>query len=411
MKKILSLTLALLMVLACTPIVMAESEFDYVDYEGGIAITGYNGTGGVVTIPAEIDGKKVVAIDKIEDRNDITKLILPEGLTELCRASLVKMSNLKEIVLPNTLKKIGFEALAFTGITSINIPESVVEIEGGAFNGTKLTSIHIPKNAKPYGSIVAYCKSLKTITVDSANPFYAADGKYLYSKDNGTAVDYAGGLTNKRIVIPNYILNIMHYCFIENQHIETVITHKNLVKIYYWTFNGCSNLKEVYVTGKNTLVSNHITDNPNLIVYTNGKIDDYADGPKDTSDEYIVKPYIEGMENPSQPTTTEKVTETTTKKVTTTKPVVTEKETVIDDVTESTTEATVTTTELESTTSEETATNEDAGKESIETIGAIEEGNKNKSTPIIVGVIVVAVAGAVATGVTISLKKKKNKIQ
>ena len=113
MKKILSLTLALLMILACTPIVMAESEFEYVDYEGGIAITGYNGDGGVVTIPAEIDGKKVVAIDKIENRNDITKLILPEGLTELCRAALVNMSNLKEIVLPKTLKKKTFLSSPF----------------------------------------------------------------------------------------------------------------------------------------------------------------------------------------------------------------------------------------------------------------------------------------------------------
>ena len=59
MKKVLSLALALLMVLACAPVVMAESEFEYEDYEGGIAINGYNGAGGVVTIPAEIDGKKV----------------------------------------------------------------------------------------------------------------------------------------------------------------------------------------------------------------------------------------------------------------------------------------------------------------------------------------------------------------
>lgn len=297
MKKILTLTLAILMILACTPIVMAESEFEYVDYEGGIAITGYNGAGGVVTIPAEIDGKKVVAIDKIEDRNDITKLILPEGLTELCRTALVNMSNLKEIVLPKTLKKIGFEALAFTGITSITIPESVTEIGYGAFNGSQLKSLHLPKNARPNGSIVAYCETIKKITVDPTNPYYAADGKYLYSKDNGTAVDYAGGITDKRIVIPNYILNIMHYCFRYNQHIETVITHKNLVKIYYWTFDGCPNLKEVYVTGKNTLVSNSITDNPNLIVYTNGKICDFADGERDTCDDFIVKPYIEGMEN------------------------------------------------------------------------------------------------------------------
>lgn len=306
MKKILSLTLAILMILACTPIVMAESEFEYVDYEDGIAITGYNGKGGVVTIPAEIDGKKVVATkgttqdgmkNALGGRNDVTKIIISEGIEVVDRDSFRKMSNLKEVVLPKTLKKIGFEAFAFSGITSITIPESVTEIGYGAFNGSQLKSLHIPKNAKLSGSIIAYSTTIKKITVDSAHPTYAADGKYLYSKADGTAVDYAGGITDKRIVIPNYIKNIMHYCFINNQHIETVITHKTLEKIYYWTFNGCPNLKEVYVTGKNTLVSNYITDNPNLIVYTNGKICDYAEGEKDTSDEYIVKPYIEGMEN------------------------------------------------------------------------------------------------------------------
>ncbi len=305
MKKILSLTLAILMILACTPIVMAESEFEYVDYEGGIAITGYNGAGGVVTIPAEIDGKKVVATkgttqdgmkNALGGRNDVTKIIVSEGIEIVDRDSFRKMSNLKEVVLPKTLKKIGFEAFAFSGITSITIPESVTEIGNGAFNGSQLKSLHIPKNAKLSGSIIAYSTTIKKITVDSAHPTYAADGKYLYSK-TGVAVDYAGGLTDKRIVIPNYIKNIMHYCFINNQHIETVITHKTLEKIYYWTFNGCPNLKEIYVTGKNTLVSNSITDNPNLIVYTNGKICDFADGERDTCDDFVVKPYIEGMEN------------------------------------------------------------------------------------------------------------------
>ena len=398
MKRILSLALALLMLLACTPVVMAESEFEYEDYEGGIAINGYNGAGGVVTIPAEIDGKKVVAIDQLRDRNDITKIILPEGLTEVCSDAFLRMSNLKEVVLPGTLKKIGYEAFAFSGITSITIPESVIEIESAAFNGTQLKSLHIPKNAQLYGSIVAYCKAIKSITVDPANPYYAADGKYLYSKDNGTAVDYAGGITDKRITIPSYIKNIMHYCFINNQHIETVITHKNLVKIYYWAFNGCKNLKEVYVTGKNTLVSNSITDNPKLIVYTNGKICDFADGERDTCDKFIVKPYIEGMENP---TTTTKKQETTTKPSTSK----TEKPVVKEDVTESTTETTATSTALESETLKETEANAVADSGNTQTTGA--DNDKNNTTPIIIGVVAVVVAGAVATGVTITLKKKK----
>ena len=221
MKRILSLALALLMILACTPVVMAESEFEYEDYEGGIAITGYNGAGGVVTIPAEIDGKKVVAVigtvDKpsaLHERKDITKVIISEGVEVVGRYAFSKTTSLKEVVLPSTLKTIGFEAFKLTSITSIKIPESVTEIQAGAFNDTKLTSIHIPKNAKLNGSIVAYCDSLKKITVDSANPYYAADGKFLYSKtDDKTAVNYAGGIVDKRVTIPSYILKIGQYCF------------------------------------------------------------------------------------------------------------------------------------------------------------------------------------------------------
>lgn len=408
MKKILSLTLALLMILTCTPIVMAESEFEYVDYEGGIAITGYNGEGGVVTIPAEIDGKKVVAtkstmnsdvVNALGGRNDITKIILPEGLKSIGYNSFYKMTNLKEIVLPNTLERIAEGAFVGSGITNIDIPESVTMINSGAFNNTKLTSIYIPKNTNLGGSVVAYCKSLTKITVDSANPYYAADGKYLYSKNNGTAVNYAGGLANKRIVIPSYILNIMHYCFNSNDHIETVITHKNFQKIYSMAFWGCDNLKEVYVTGKNSLVSNSITDNPNLIVYTNGKICDFADGERDTCDDFIVKPYIEGMENPNTTTTTEKAKETTTKPVTT-KPSTTktEKTTVADKTTETTTVV------PESTTAKETEAN--ATVNNNENTNS-SNNDKNNSTPIIIGVALVAVGGAVAAGVIVTTKKKK----
>lgn len=306
MKKMLSLALVLIMLLTCAPFAVAESEFEYVDYESGIAITGYNGEGGTVTIPAEIDGKKVVAtkssmgsdvINALGGRNDITKIIISEGIKEIGYDSFYKMTNLKEVVLPSTLEVIEAGAFAGSGITSIDIPKSVTMINSSAFSRTKLTSIYIPKNTNLGGSVVAQCKALKKITVDSANPYYATDGKYLYSKKNGTAVDYAGGITDKRVTIPSYIYNIMHYCFYNNDHIETIITHKNFQKIYSMAFWECDNLKEVYMTGKNSLISNSVTTNPNLIVYTNGKICDFADGERDTCDDFIVKPYIEGMEN------------------------------------------------------------------------------------------------------------------
>ena len=75
-------------------------------------------------------------------------------------------ANLKEITLPNTVKKI--DKYAFddcTSLVSIIIPDSVLEIGKGAFSGcTALTSVVIPAGASELsGSVFEGCTSLENI--------------------------------------------------------------------------------------------------------------------------------------------------------------------------------------------------------------------------------------------------------
>jgi|GEM_PF-6502360 len=343
MKKILLLTLALLMVLACTPIVMAEDvddiTFDYqVMSDGTIRLDKYTGVATNVKIPETYDGYKVTWI-----------------------------------------------------------------IDGAFASNKTIESVHIPKNITFIAEAVfADCDNLTEISAD--NSVYASTGTILYRKDNNRIIGYACGSKTSVLTIPSNTRTIAPCSFKGADYLKTVITNNGLKEIGYDAFMDCKSLEEIYVVDDNTFIDGYLFGgvSDKVELFYNGKVEMQA-GKVPCK----ISPYILGMENPSQPTTSEKVTETTTKKVTTTKPVVTEKETIIDDVTESTAEATLTTTELESTTLEETVTNESDGKESTETIGAIDEENKNKSTPIIVGVIVFVVAGAVATGVTVTLKKKK----
>lgn len=44
-------------------------DYEYVDIEGGIRITKYNGNDEFLTVPAEIDGKKVLEIDNEFEHN------------------------------------------------------------------------------------------------------------------------------------------------------------------------------------------------------------------------------------------------------------------------------------------------------------------------------------------------------
>ena len=84
--------------------------------------------------------KKVV----IQDRSKLR--LIENGGFGFC-------SKLREINLPKNLKKIGKLAFADTGLESIELPDSLIDIEGSAFDGcNSLSSITIPDSVTSIGS-------------------------------------------------------------------------------------------------------------------------------------------------------------------------------------------------------------------------------------------------------------------
>ncbi len=337
------MALALLMVLACAPIVMAEDveniTFDYqIKSDGTISLKKYTGTEVNVTIPETYDGYK---------------------------------------------------------ITWIN--------DGAFASNNVVKSVHIPKTITFIAEAVfADCDNLTEITTD--NSIFGSTGTILYRKDNNRIIGYACGSKTSSLRIPSNIETIAPCSFQGADNIQTVITNKGLEEIGYNAFKDCKSLKKIYVVDDNTFIDGYLLGgvSDSVELYYNGNVEMQA-GKAPCK----ISPYILGMENPTTTTTTEKVKETTTKPITTTKPVAskTEKPIVEDGATESTTETTLNSTVLESETLKETEVNAVVDSNNTETIGA--DNNKNNATPIIIGVVAVVVAGAVATGVTITLKKKK----
>jgi hypothetical protein len=86
-----------------------------------LTITGYRGTSGAVTIPAEIDGKPVTAIGNFAFRNN----------------------RLTSVAIPDSVTSIGNHAFSDNQLTAVTIPNSVTSIGNGAFSGNKLTSVTI----------------------------------------------------------------------------------------------------------------------------------------------------------------------------------------------------------------------------------------------------------------------------
>lgn len=97
------------------PVTVSSGSTDGFAYdvtnEGTVVITGYTGSNADVSVPAEIEGKPV---------------------TEIGEKAFNRVSKVR---LPNTLQSIGDLAFFDSGLTRINLPESLTHIGAGAFAG------------------------------------------------------------------------------------------------------------------------------------------------------------------------------------------------------------------------------------------------------------------------------------
>jgi hypothetical protein len=103
----------------------------------GIVITKYTGAGGVVVIPAAIEGYPVVELSRqlFYENYDITSVIVPPGVKEIPSSAFLICEYLTSVILPNTLEKINEDAFErCTSLHTVNLSVGLKTIGGFAFN-------------------------------------------------------------------------------------------------------------------------------------------------------------------------------------------------------------------------------------------------------------------------------------
>ena len=153
MKRILGILLACLFLTALLPGALAQGEFDF-DPDRH-TITGYRGSGAVVTVPASIDGVTVLAIGAgvFDQHQEIEEVILPEGLTHILGNAFYFCDNLARIQLPASLQAVDSYAFFSCGkLERLVFPGSLVYVDDNAF---------------------AFCDSLAEVTFQGAAPYIA----------------------------------------------------------------------------------------------------------------------------------------------------------------------------------------------------------------------------------------------
>lgn len=142
-----------------------------------------------------------------EGCSSLKEVILCEGLESVPDHAFYRCA-IKEIKLPSTLKKIGYDAFSINQIESITFPQGIEEVAG--FNYNPLKEVVIPEGVKIVGySAFKSCENLKSIQ------------------------------------LPSTLEEIDSYAFEKCENLDSITLGENITVIGDRAFNGCTSLKEI----------------------------------------------------------------------------------------------------------------------------------------------------------------------
>jgi TolB-like protein len=180
--------------------------------------------------------------DKISGSLYITT-IWGEPVTAIGDKAFAAYSGLTSVTIPNSVTTIGDFAFAgCEGLTSVTIPNSVTTIGDWAFVGCSgLTSVSIPSSVTTIGdSAFAGCEGLTSITIPSS----------VTSIGEGAFLE-CSGLTS--VTIPNSVTTISG-TFVGCSRLTSVTIPNGVTTIGDWAFVGCSGLTSVSIPSSVTSI-------------------------------------------------------------------------------------------------------------------------------------------------------------
>ena len=158
-----------------------------------------------------------------------------------CNAIVEKATNklvlgCKNTFVPTSVTVIGEYAFNGSGISDINIPDNVKEIEGYAFMSCEaLSSVRLPSELTELSTAVFYgCTSLKTldipetVTAIGSSAFQSSGLESIVIPSNVTIVDFQGFLENSNLQSVTFgqsVSSFGHLAFYECDNIRTITSY------------------------------------------------------------------------------------------------------------------------------------------------------------------------------------------
>ena len=251
--KLLSLLLCCCLLLTALPFAALAQEpegpefsffYDVIDHERKfIVVYGLDGpvTGGVLTVPAKINGYTVKEIgwNAFRDRPGLREVVLPDTVAYIGGSAFENCEKLKTVKLPAELEEIDSAAFArCPSLEEIELPEGVRRLADHVFDD---------------------CVSLKTVKL-SAGLEAIQDCAFLncaalqeidlpehLNELGSSAFESCTSLT--RAVVPGSVVTVPDYAFWGCAALEDLTLCEGIENIWTGAFEGCAALKELTLPG------------------------------------------------------------------------------------------------------------------------------------------------------------------
>ncbi|MDR1499426.1 MAG: leucine-rich repeat domain-containing protein [Tannerellaceae bacterium] len=230
---------------ACTSSVSKEftdGDFTFIKGDGsGCTLIDYSGAGGDVIIPSvatKEDGSTYVVtaigLYAFYYNSDITSVIIPDGVLEIEMGAFYACYSLAEVIIPNSVTTIEEEAFASCdALASITIPSSVTVIGEGAFRS---------------------CRALTAINVADVNIAWTSEDGVLYDRSKSLLHSYPAGKSGPSFTIPSSVTEIGDLAFYICDSLSSITIPSSVTTIGNSAFTYCGGLTELVIPNSVTVL-------------------------------------------------------------------------------------------------------------------------------------------------------------
>ena len=135
-----------------------------------------------IIIPDVLQGITITAINSGFAYHALTSILLPNSLINL-NNDCFKDNNLTEVNIPSTVTSIGNSAFSDNQLTVLNIPNTVTTIGSSAFINNQLTEINIPNSVENIGEWAFKNNQLTAVTFETNSNISVIDVDAFYGNN------------------------------------------------------------------------------------------------------------------------------------------------------------------------------------------------------------------------------------